>query len=72
MGKVKEQWLTELEANPVLHERYWFNEMFNSHEPVLPDYHNPLLEFNHEENIRVQQYPSRQNVIRRRTPIIQR
>ena len=56
MGKVKEHWLEQLENDRVLHERYWLNEMFNSHEPVLPDYFNPHLEFHHEENIRVQQY----------------
>jgi hypothetical protein len=27
MGKVKELWMAELEANPVLHERYWLNTM---------------------------------------------
>jgi hypothetical protein len=62
MGKVKELWMAELEANPVLHERYWLNEMFHHHEPVLPD-SNPLWEFNHEENLRVQQYQSRPHVI---------
>jgi hypothetical protein len=72
MGKLKELWFEQLENNPVLHEKYWLDEMFNSHEPVLPDYHNPLLEFNHEENLRIQQYPSRQNIISRRTPIIER
>jgi hypothetical protein len=45
MGKVKEQWLSELEANPVLHHQYWLNEMFYSHEPVLPE---PLEEIIYE------------------------
>ena len=72
MGKVKEQWLTELESDRVLHEQYWLNEMFNTHEPVLPDYSNPLLEFNHEKDLRIQQYQSTTHVIGRRTPVIQR
>jgi hypothetical protein len=72
MGKVKELLLEQLNNDAVLHEQYWLNEMFNSHEPVLPDYHNPLLEQNHEKNLRVQQYQPRQNIIGRRTSIIQR
>jgi hypothetical protein len=72
MGKVKELWFEQLENNPVLHEQYWRNEMFNSHEPVLPTYSNPLLEQNHEENLRIQQYQPRQNAIGRRASIIQR
>ena len=56
MGKVKEKWLAELESDRVLHEQYWLNEMFNSHEPVLPDYFNPLLEFNHEKDLSVFQH----------------
>jgi hypothetical protein len=72
MGKVKEQWLTELESDHVLHEQYWLNEMFHHHEPVLPNYSNPLLEFHHEKDLRIQQYQSRQNLIGRRTSIIQR
>jgi hypothetical protein len=63
MGQMKEHWMAELDANPVLHERYWLNEMFNSHEPVLPNHSNPLWEFNHEENLRIQQYQSRPHVI---------
>ena len=71
MGKVKELWLAELEANPVLHEQYWLNEMFNNHEPVLPD-SNPLWEFNHEKDLRVQQYQSMPNIIGGRTSVIER
>jgi hypothetical protein len=56
MGKVKEHWLSELESDRILHEQYWFNEMFNSPEPVLPDYSNPSLEFNHEKDLSVFQH----------------
>ena len=62
MGAMKAQSMAELEADPVVHERYWLNEMFNCREPVLPD-SNPLLEFNHEKNLRIQQYQPRQNTI---------
>jgi hypothetical protein len=72
MGKVKELWMAELEANPVLHERYWLNEMFHHHEPVLPDYSHPTLEFNHEKDLPIQQYQSLPNIIRRRTAVIER
>jgi hypothetical protein len=72
MGKVKELLLEQLDNDAVLHEQYWLNEMFNSHEPVLPTYSNPLLEQNHEKNLRIQQYQPRQNIIGRRTSIIQR
>ena len=33
--KVKEQYFSEIENNPILHEQYWLNEMF--HSPVLPE-----------------------------------
>lgn len=72
MGKVKELWFEQLDSNPVLHERYWLNEMFNSHEPVLPDYSPQQLKFNHEENLPIQQYQPRQNIIRRGTSILER
>jgi hypothetical protein len=72
MGKVKNLLIEKLDNDAVLHERYWLNEMFHNHEPALPDYSPQQLEFNHEKNIRIQQYPSRQNVIRRRTPVIER
>jgi hypothetical protein len=52
MGKVKELWMAELEANPVLHERYWLDEMFHNHEPVLPD-SSQQLELNHERNLSI-------------------
>lgn len=71
MGKVKELWMAELEANPVLHEQYWLNEMFNNHEPVLPDSHS-LLELNHEKDLRIQQYQSMPNIIGGRTSVIER
>lgn len=67
MGKVK-----QLDNDAVLHERYWLNEMFNSHEPVLPDYPPQQLKFNHEENLPIQQYQSRSHVIRRGTSILER
>jgi hypothetical protein len=62
MGKVKEQWLAEIESDRVSHERYWLDEMFNCHEPVLPDSY-PQLEFHHEKDLRVQQYQSRPHAI---------
>jgi hypothetical protein len=61
MGKVKEQWLSQLENDRVLHEQYWCNEMFNCREPVLPDSYPQ--EFNHEKDLRVQQYQSTTHAI---------
>jgi hypothetical protein len=71
MGKVKEHWMAELDANPVLHEQYWLNEMFNNHEPVLPD-SSQQLEFHHEENLRIQQYQSTTHLVSGRTSNQQR
>ena len=60
---MKAQWLAEIDGNPVLHERYWLNEMFNCREPVLPNNSHPLLEKNYEENLRIQQHQPRSHAI---------
>ena len=47
MGRVKAHLMAELEANPILNEQYWLNELQCS-EPVLPESFYPLLELNNE------------------------
>ena len=39
--------MAELEANPILNEQYWLNEL-QCLEPVLPESFYPLLELNNE------------------------
>lgn len=65
MGKVKEQFFSELENNPALHEQYWLNEMFNNHEPVFPE-STSLLENLYEEDLSSLQYPTQSFPLHRR------
>jgi hypothetical protein len=46
MGRVKASLMAELEANPILNERYWLNEL-QCHEPVLPSFYL-TMELNNE------------------------
>jgi hypothetical protein len=47
MGRMKAHLMAELEANPILNEQYWLNEL-QCLEPVLPESFYPLLELNNE------------------------
>jgi hypothetical protein len=47
MGRMKAHMMAELEANPILNEQYWLNEL-QCLEPVLPESFYPLLELNNE------------------------
>ena len=47
MGRVKACLMAELEANPILKEQYWLNEL-QCHEPMLPESFYPPLELNNE------------------------
>jgi hypothetical protein len=50
MGKMKEVLLERLESDPVFHDQYWLNELFNNPEPVLPTYTNSFMEQTHEQH----------------------
>ena len=47
MGRMKAHLMAEFEANPILNEQYWLNEL-KCREPVLPESFYPLLELNNE------------------------
>jgi hypothetical protein len=47
--KVKEQYFSDLENNPVLHEQYWLNQLLNHHyEPIGEIHEKDLPIFQHQ------------------------
>lgn len=49
--KVKEQYFSDIENNPTLHEQYWLNQMLNHH-------YEPLQENYYEKDLPIPQYKS--------------
>jgi|688.fasta_scaffold422121_2 hypothetical protein len=46
---VKEHYFSDIEANPVLHEKYWLNQMLNHHfEPIGEIHEKDLPVFQHQ------------------------
>jgi hypothetical protein len=47
--KVKEQYFSDIENNPVLHEQYWLNQLLNHHyEPIGEIHEKDLSIFQHQ------------------------
>jgi hypothetical protein len=47
--KVQEQYFSDIENNPVLHEQYWLNQMLNHHyEPIGEIHEKDLPVFQHQ------------------------
>ena len=66
MGKMKSELLSNLESDAILHEQYWLNELFHSHEPVLPDYSTLLQKQLYEKDLSSMQQQTQPFTVHRR------
>lgn len=61
--KLKEQYFSEIENNPTLHQQYWLNQMLNHH-------YEPLQEKHYEKDLSIPQYEPNTFSLNRRETVL--